>query len=294
MSVSDFLDGITIEGEDSDPFDIGQEQENDVPATEEKSEEKESEDKSEEKSEDESEEKEAPASEGDKSEESDDESDTDEKHKFPPLHEHPRFQKVYKEKKEKDREIEELRKEIEEIKSQSQSNKQSTEISTEVPPFAQQMGYTPESWALFQQQEAERETSLKNSLKEELKKELEAEKEMSTKQKLEDQQKTDEFYEFEKGRIQKEFELNDSDINSVMKYAVKHQPTDSHGAIDIEKAYYKWALENKKTDNTIDKKKKVAAMMNPSDSTSDAPSSGIQSAESLRNTDWYDLVGDND
>jgi len=310
MSVSDFLDGITNEGDDNNLFGIPQEQVKDVPATESddnksEDEEKESEkleeskDKSKDESKDESKdkikEKETPTSDGEKSEKSedkteeksDDKSDTDAKHKFPPLHEHPRFKKVYKEKKEKDREIEELRKEIEEMKSQP--NKQPTNKSTEVPEFAKQMGYTSDTWATFQQQEAERESNLKTSLKKELMKELKAENEANATKQAESQQKTNEFYELEKARVRKEFDLNDSDINSVMKYAVKHQPTDLYGAIDIEKAYYKWALSNKKSDK-IDKKKKVASMMNPSESTSDAPKSDIKSSEDLRNTDWYDLV----
>ena len=283
MSIHDFLDEIPSEGEDFFASEE-KEQEKDVPAEE---------------SEKESEE-EKPASEGDKSEDKSDDSeeskdeseDTDaedskESIKFPPLHEHPRFKKVYKEKKEKDREIEELRRELEEIKTQApQSNTQ----SVQVPEYAAQLGYTQETWDAFNKQEAERAKEQVNTIKEQLKQELLAEKEAEAKKEADTQRQLNDYLESEKVRITKEFNLTESDMNSVMKLAVKKKPFDSYGVLDIEKAYYMWALDNKSDNSSTEKKKKVASMMNSDSSSTDAPISDIQSPETLRNRDWLDLV----
>jgi len=272
MSVDDFLKDLP-----SDSDDIFAE----IGEDELEEEEKES-DNSTEDQEDQEEEK--PASEGDESDdESKDESnDTDakEKIKLPPLHENPRFKKVYKESKDKDRRIEELEKQL-------ASDKPATETKSQpVPDYAKQLGYEQDTWDAFNEQEVERTNALKSSLKDELKQEIIADREAEAKQKEDRQKEIDTYYEEEKVRVKDQFSLSDSDINSVVKFAIKEQPTDANGVIDVEKAFYMW--DRTKGSKKTTRKKKVAEMMNSDSSTS--ANEDVVSSQNLRNSRMTDLI----
>ena len=208
-------------------------------------------------------EEETPASDGEKSEDSDDaesdEPDTDAKEpkiKLPPLHENPRFKKVYKESKDKDRRIEEL-------EQQLASDKPTVEAKSQpVPEYAKNLGYDQETWDAFNEQEAERVTTLKTSLKDELKQEIIADREAEDKAVEDRQKEIDDYYEEEKIRVKGAFGLSDSDINNVVKFAIKEQPTDANGVIDIEKAFFMWDRAKGSKKETTTRKKKVAEMLN--------------------------------